>query len=208
MKRSAFTLMELLVSVILIALITLFMYGAIAASKQTGRTLDRHANTEQNRTLLYTLLYRDLIEALSVQPLPTQNRRFTVVQLQTRNTLYDIAAPYVTWYVNARTQELIRLESARKIGLPVPYEQKMLIHADRFAAGVSDFNLYTATGTEDNTSQRAVSSAASSSESLSSEEDRDRRRERRQAEAGRMPGHMFLYLNTEKMPRILLELAL
>jgi len=206
MMRRGFTLMELLVSVVLIALITLFMYGAIASSKQTGRTLSRHSDVEQNRTMLYALFYRDLIEAMSVEALPTQNRRFTVVQLQTRNTLYDIAAPYVTWYVHAQTHDLIRLESARPIPLPVSYEQKVFIHADRFATQAEDFNLYTAT--DDNATAAGKSAASSAaSESLSSEEERQQKEAAKRTKDAR-PGRMLLYLNTKQIPHLLLDIAI
>jgi prepilin-type N-terminal cleavage/methylation domain-containing protein len=144
LNRRAFTLMEMLVSIVILVLITLFMYGAIASSKLTGRTLSRHTDMEHNRTKLYELFYRDIIEALTVNPLPTQNRRFTMLELQTRNSLYDIAAPHVLWYVNAQSRALVRLESARKISLPLSYEQKVFVHGDVFASGVDDFNIYAA----------------------------------------------------------------
>lgn len=197
--------MELLVSVMLIALITLFMYGAIASSKLTNRTLSKHARAENNRTMIYSLLYRDLIEAVDVEALPTQNRRFTVVKLQTRNSLYDIAAPYVVWYVHAQTRELIRLESAQKIALPVSYEQKVFIHADVFAKEVEDFNLYTAAfGNDTNASSSA--GASSSAQSLSSEEEAQRRvvREGRR----KRPDRMLLYLNAPSLPHLLLDIAI
>ncbi len=203
MKR-AFTLMELLVSVVLIGLITLYMYGAIASSRQTSKTLSRHALSEQNRTMLYTLFYRDLIEALHVKARSTKNEHFTVVQLQTRNSLYDIAAPHVTWYVNAQTHDLIRLESAQPIGLPVSYERKNFIHADVFAQDVTDFNLYTA---EDaNQSVQRPSSGASSSESLSSEED-TRRGSGRKTEGKDAANLFFLFLKDNRHQPILLEIA-
>ena len=42
MKRHAFTLMELLVSVGLLTLIVLLMYGAIGSSKLANKTLEKH----------------------------------------------------------------------------------------------------------------------------------------------------------------------
>ena len=208
MKHSAFTLMELLVSVVLIALITLFMYGAIASSKTTGKTLSRHGSMEHNRTLLYELFYRDLLEALWVKPLPTQNKRFTVVQMQTRNSLYDIAAPRVTYYVNAQSKQLIRLESSREIRLPVGYDDGPYIHADIMAGEVKDFNLYTATDSDGNGTVAASSpSSSSSSESLSSDEDHFAAKKNDKNE-DTLPGHMFLYLDTAKLPHLLLEIAI
>ena len=200
MRRAAFTLMEMLVSVVLIVLITLFMYGAIAGSRQTTQTLSRHAGAENNRTLRYELLYRDILEALSVKPLKTKNRRFTIIKLQTGNSLYDIAAPHVIWYVNAQSHRLVRLESAQPITLPISYEREQAVHADAFADAVTDFNLYAAKvvdsnatrvhGTENNVSKPAEAEANSTIES---------------------PVHskrFLIYIRTEKEPPTLLEIAL
>ncbi len=195
MKRDAFTLMEMLVSVVIIVLITLFMYGAIASSRLTSRTLGHHAAVENNRTMLYELLYRDIIEALKVEPLPTQNRRFTIVNLQTRNSLYDIAAPHVVWYVNAQSRKLIRMESSLPISLPVRFEQKTFIHADAFASSVTDFNLYAVQTTEKNATNTQEQNT--SMENNSSKEDNSTQYD-----------HFLLYMNTENKPNIMLELAL
>lgn len=159
MRRSAFTLMEMLVSVVLLVLITLFMYSAIAGSNMTAKTLQKHSASDQNRTLLYALLFRDCVEALWVRPMAMPNKHFTVLQMQTRNTLYDIAAPYVTYYVNGQSKALIRLESATRIRLPVSYEQKPLIHADVLGADVTSFNVYAAALSDTNTTDGNASAA-------------------------------------------------
>lgn len=201
MNRSGFTLMEMLVSVVLIVLITLFMYGAIAGSKMTSKTLAGHAEVEQNRTRIYALFYQDLIEALWVKTVPTANRRFTVVQMQTRNTLYDISVPYVTYYVNTHKNSLIRLESARAISLPVGYDDRYRIHADILAEKVSDFNLYTGLNTEGNASEGGTASSASSASGAS--------QKTVQPVAEKMDSkHFLLFLDAEKISTLLLELVI
>lgn len=208
MKRSAFTLMELLVSVVLIALITLFMYGAIASSKTTARTLEKHGSAEQNRTLLYELFYRDIMESLWIEPEQAQKRRFTVVAMQTRNSLYHIAAPHVVYYVNAQTNALVRLESARAISLPVSYEQKNYIFADELVQNVEDFNLYTA-GTEANAT--SVGSLSTGSELLSTQEEEQEENATVQASettSTQTVRRYLLYLNSKSAPIMLLDLSI
>lgn len=192
--------MEMLVSVVLIVLITLFMYGAIAGSRQTTQTLSRHAGAENNRTLRYELLYRDILEALSVKPLKTKNRRFTIIKLQTRNSLYDIAAPHVIWYVNAQSHRLVRLESAQPIALPISYEREYAVHADAFADAVTDFNLYTATATDGNGTKAPVT-----------ENNASKPTEKKADTAKASPLHFnrfLIFIRTEKEAPTLLEIAL
>jgi len=142
--RHAFTLMELMVSIVLIVLISLFLFGAIASSKLSNDTLIKHTAKEQLRSDLFELFYRDILEARSIQTVETKERAFTILQLQTANSLYEIAAPYVTYFVHSRTNILTRLESARKINLPIAYEDENFVMADTLLSDVKAFNVYAA----------------------------------------------------------------
>lgn len=216
MKKSAFTLIELIVSIILIGLIVVFLYSALAGSRKTKHSLERYSTAEQNRSKLYELLYRDLIESTELTPMTTRDERFTIMKLRTANSLYDIAMPYVTYYVHSQQKALIRLESARKIELPIPYEDKWFVYADWLVPKVNDFNVYTArlttttASSDDNSSSSAESrgtllpgqsrlpgaTAAATATGQSSS-----------GSAGEFD-HILLYLNAENMTSMLLEIAL
>lgn len=152
-KRSAFTLMELMVSIVLIVLIVFFLYGAIGSMKLSNKSLAKHDQQESNRTKIFELLYKDLIQSTSLQTLPTKDKKFTLVELQTKNSLHEIAMPYVTYFVHAQTDTLIRLEAAKKIVLPVPYEDRFAIHADMILGDVSAFNLYVSNAKSNTTNE-------------------------------------------------------
>ncbi len=141
--RKAFTLMELMISIVLIVLIVLFLYGAIASMKISNKTLAKHDNQESNRSKIFELLYRDILESRSINSLPTKDKHFNTVEMQTHNSLHQIAMPYVTYFVNSQKDALIRLEAAKKIVLPIAYEDRFAIHADLLINEVSDFNVYT-----------------------------------------------------------------
>jgi prepilin-type N-terminal cleavage/methylation domain-containing protein len=170
MKRNAFTLMELLVSVALLVIITIFMYGAIASSKLSSEVLGRHSEKEHNRTMVFNLLYRDIFESFNIDATPTKDKHFTLVQMQTYNSIYDITAPHVTYYVDSQTNSLVRLEAARKIVLPVKYEDRYAIHLDIIMTDVSDFNLYVSAKEAEGES---MTLKKDTEVSLSSEEDKN-----------------------------------
>ncbi|MEA2111646.1 MAG: hypothetical protein U9P71_06310 [Campylobacterota bacterium] len=149
--RKAFTLMELMVSIVLIVLITLFLFGAIASSKLSNDTLSKHSKAEVQRMDLFELMYRDVIESVDIKSLETKDKHFNILEMQTQNSIYDIAAPYVTYYVNAKTNVLTRLESAREIKLPVNYESENFVLVDELLGEVAAFNFYT-TSVENNAS--------------------------------------------------------
>ena len=200
MKRNAFTLMELLVSVALLAIITIFMYGAIASSKLSSEVLGRHSEKEYNRTLIFNLLYRDIFESFNVDTIPTKDKHFTLVQMQTLNSIYDITAPHVTYYVDSQTDSLVRLEAAREIVLPVKYEDRHAVHLDVIMTDVSDFNLY-ASAKEDEEENMVLKK--NTEVSLSSEEDKNTT-----AETPVSNSSYLLYLKAKPLPSpFLFEIA-
>ena len=209
MRRNAFTLMELLVSVSLLMLITIFMYSAIGSTKISNKVLARQAEEEQNRTMVFNLLYRDLFESFSIETILTKDKHYTLIEMQTHNTLHDITAPYVTYFVNSQSKKLIRLEAARKIVLPVKYEEKFAIHADVILAKVNDFNLYKSL---DDANITAPSNAFanneapdSDDESLSSADDVNTTADQ---ESSGSHGYL-LYLNSDTLSKpLLLELSI
>lgn len=220
MRKGAFTLIELIVSIILIGLIVVFLYSALAGSRKTKHSLERYSTAEQNRSKLYELLYRDLIESTEITPMTTRDERFTIMKLRTANSLYDIAMPYVTYYVHSQQKALIRLESAREIELPIPYDDKWFVYADWLVPKVNDFNVYTA--------QLTTTTASSDANSSSSTDSSAESRGTLLPGQSRLPGttaaatatgqsssgsagefdHILLYLNAENMTSMLLEIAL
>ncbi len=167
MKRTAFTLMELMISVVLIALISMYLYSALGHTRENSILLRTHTQEQEQRQKLYALFYRDLLESYSLDVKRTGDRHFNIVTLRTGNSLYDIAAPYVMYYVQTSSRKLVRLESAKPIKLPVREPQRYTVHADLIAQNISDFNLYseknaTAAGTIVKTSGDANSSSGSS----------------------------------------------
>ncbi len=141
MKRSAFTLMELMVSVVLIVMITLFLYNAIASMKLSNRTLAHHDQSEANRTKVFELLYRDFVESVELNVSQTQQDKYNIVSMQTHNSLHEIIMPYVVYYVHSEDERLIRLESAKKLSLPLEYEDRNSVFADVLFTNVKQLNV-------------------------------------------------------------------
>ncbi len=150
--RHAFTIMELMVSSVLIVIITLFLYGAIGSMTLSNQTLALHDDADKNRSKLYQLLYRDFLQSISMKTSSTKDKHYTVVDLQTSNSLYNIDMPYVSYFVHSNQKELLRLESSKPIVLPVKYEDRFDIAVDTVAAEITAFNVYQSRSNEGNSS--------------------------------------------------------
>ena len=159
--RRAFTLMELMVSIALIVLIALFLFGAIANMKRSNETLLKHDASQSKRDKIFNLLYRDILCSSERNITKTGNKHYTLLNLRTGNSLHETTMPYVLYYVHREKNRLIRLESAKSIELPVKYEQLHSIKADVLIEDVDDFSVYTNEKQEGKTENNETNTSSS-----------------------------------------------
>ena len=196
MKRRAFTLMELLISVVLIALISMYLYGALGQTRSSNKALQTHTRAEEHRLKIYELLYRDLVEAYSLGIVRTKDKHYHLLELRTGNSLYDIAAPYVIYYVHADTLQLIRMESAEPITLPVRDMERERIHADLIDENVTDLNLYVQNETKSETGKPAAANSGMDENNASGA-----------SEARKFANHLLYIATKQDKTPLLMELA-
>ena len=193
MSRRAFTLMELLISVVLIALIAMYLYASLGRTRASNSTLRTHTEAQEQRLKTYELLYRDFMESYRVETMDSKSKRYQILKMRTGNSLYDIAAPYVIYFVRTDTRQLIRLESAEPITLPVrDDDQRNRLHADLIEEKVTDMNYYVQKAQTKN--QTAGTDGGSDS------------KETNTTAAGSFTNHLF-YLATEQGEPLLMEIA-
>jgi len=126
--RKAFTLIEVLVSILLLALITLFVSSSILQTKKNNNLFEKIVIKDNKIDIITGTLYKDLYELIDVSSIGT--KQYSVLSLKTKNSIYDIADPYVVWLVLKDKNTLVRLESARKINLPLKEEDMKYVFVD------------------------------------------------------------------------------
>jgi prepilin-type N-terminal cleavage/methylation domain-containing protein len=141
--RRGFTLMEMMVSVVLIVMITLFLSEAVTSLRFSNVKLREHDVVDENRSKLMQMIYKDLFVADAIEVIETENKRYDVVQLSGANSYYEMPYVYVLYYVKKEGQVLVRLESPKKITLPIPYEDRFRIKSDIVLENISDFSVVT-----------------------------------------------------------------
>jgi prepilin-type N-terminal cleavage/methylation domain-containing protein len=112
MKRNAFTLMEMMVSIVIFSIMVLFLYKSysqlhvsnnfFATKSQELRT---YLKKKQTVYLDFTLSHYDSVKIFN------QNKDEDVVFMQTNNSLYGRIHPYVAYI--KKDKEFYRLESLR-----------------------------------------------------------------------------------------------
>ena len=112
MRRNAFTLMEMMVSIVIFSIMVLFLYKSYSqlhvsnnffASK--SQELGMYLKKKQTVYLDFTLAHYNSLKILN------QNKKEDVVFMQTSNSLYGRIHPYVAYI--KKDKELYRLESLR-----------------------------------------------------------------------------------------------
>ncbi len=142
MSRRAFTLIELMVSIALTVIVVLFLYKALATQEISNKVLAKNASTLHQTDQIFNLLYRDFLESNETKIAATFNKDYNILYLATKNSLHDIPFVYVLYYVNAKNNTLVRLESAYPIKLPVDLEEIKYIFADVLIDKITKFRIF------------------------------------------------------------------
>lgn len=143
MNRKAFTLIELVVSIALFGLITVFLFGTIDELRKQQMFYQKKEEKIVRKNRILSLLRDDLYRPQSLITLHTQSKDFDIVSITASNrSLYGIDRPYVVWMVFKNENRLIRLESPLPIHLPLPPEALYLTHSDTIALNCEIFRVY------------------------------------------------------------------
>ena len=108
--KNAFTLVELMISVLLLSLIVTFLYQSVAQLQNSNMQFLKKTDELQARESLLELLYNDLINASSIKWLVKENA-YDVIVMQTNNSFHDMSQPFVMYKVYKEDSYLKRIES-------------------------------------------------------------------------------------------------
>ncbi len=137
MKKS-FTLIEIIISVMILSILFFAMSGVLKNLKITKEILEKNFVKSSQKELMIKTLYYDLLNAQSVKIVHSPNSDFDRVYIVTSNSLYRLIYPDVLWYVSKNKNSLIRVESPYEITLP----NENLFFMDKFEQKVKIFKIY------------------------------------------------------------------
>lgn len=108
--KKAFTLVELMISIILLSIIVTFLYQSVAQLQTSNLQFMRKTNELQKREQLLKLVYNDFINATSIEWYD-KGREHDIVLLKTNNSFHNMSQPYVLYKVYKEDAILKRIES-------------------------------------------------------------------------------------------------
>ncbi len=110
-EKKAFSLVELIISVLLLGIIVTFLYSTVSNLERTNKIFAANEKALSEKEKIVDLLYDDIFTANSLK---ITGLEYTLTSMQTNNSLFDIAQPYVTWLVSREKNTLLRFESTKK----------------------------------------------------------------------------------------------
>lgn len=138
MKKRAFTLIELLISVFLLGLIVNFLYSAIGNLQKTNILFLEKSSELQNEQKLLDLLYDDIFPSDKLKITGLKNNTLFLV---TPNSIFDIEHPNVAWVVSREKNTLLRFESTISFD-KLTADNSNLFHISKIGEDCEKFKIY------------------------------------------------------------------
>lgn len=115
-NKKAFTLIEILISVSILTLIFIFVYGQFNLAQKSTKKTTIIENTANKRAKIIELLYNDFLTSKDINP--TSGNKFDkfIHSFSSKNSLYNIETPYIKYIVITQNEgnKLVRLEGISK----------------------------------------------------------------------------------------------
>ena len=138
LKRKAFTLLEVLISIALLTLVMLALNRSVAILRDSNTHLLDYLRTSKTETKVLNTLYRDIIG--SDGNLTISKDEFSRLCIEeTVNSLYELPTAKVCWVVLKQDNTLVRIEG-NNYSLPVGYEEQ--VEADLLVKNLELFDTY------------------------------------------------------------------
>lgn len=138
LRRKAFTLLEVLISIALLTLVMLALNRSVAILRDSNTHLFEYLKTAKTETKVLNVLYRDIIA--SDGNLTISKDDFSRLCIEnTINSLYELPTAKVCWVVLKQDNTLLRVEG-NNYSLPVGYEEE--VEADLLLKDLELFDVY------------------------------------------------------------------
>jgi len=124
-RRSAFTLIEVLISVALLSIVMLGLYSALSMQRSSNKHLFSYLTKAVEDDKIIMVLYRDIMYSdgnLTIKK--GEFDRFCIEN--TGNSLYGLSRAKVCWLVEKEENRLLRVEG-NGYKLPLKYEDKVAV---------------------------------------------------------------------------------
>jgi len=138
-NKKAFTLLEVLISIMLLSLVLMALYRSADILRASNRNLFHHLEKSSNAIKGARTLYMDILQADSNLTIVSKKKFHHIIIENTQHSLYGLPSAKVVWLVYKENNTLLRIEGG-KYKLPLNTEQSVAI--DEIATNMELFKIY------------------------------------------------------------------
>jgi len=109
-NKSAFTLVEVLISIILFSMIVIFLYQALDITKKTNQFFSSKLEIKQNKNKLKEIFFLDLMNKIQTISTNKDNQGNSLVAFKSKYTYHNPFYQHITYLVTKKNN-LVRIES-------------------------------------------------------------------------------------------------
>jgi hypothetical protein len=111
MNKKSFTLVEVLISIVLLSIIVIFLYQTLDMNEKSNKFFHLKLSIKKNKIKIKKLIFYDIIYSKTVEISEDKNNN-TILKLYTTNT-YHNSFFLNTAYLLSKENNLLRIESKR-----------------------------------------------------------------------------------------------
>ena len=137
-KRSAFTLLEVLISIALLGLILPALYQSVDMLKDSNKHLFNYVGKSKKITKATQALYLDILSSDGNFTIKKDDFSRLCIE-QTKNSLYALPSAKVCWVVTKKEHALLRVEGN---GYTLPLEPDDKVEVDLVMKNLELFDVY------------------------------------------------------------------
>ena len=138
MNRKAFSLIELIISIALLSIIIFFLYSTTSSLQKRNKIFSKKEDSIEKNEKILNLLYDDIFES---NELNISGKEYSVLNLQTKSSIFNIEYPNVTWLVSRNNNTLLRFESKLKFS-QMNVDNNSYYHISKVTQGCEKFLIY------------------------------------------------------------------
>lgn len=139
--KKAFTLIEVVISIILLGIIFTFLYTTIDSLKQQNNHYIKKADSIKKEKKIFALFNLDIAQAIGSISI-THASRYDLMQFKTKHSIYEIIEPSVLYFVSKKEHALVRVESLEPFKLDNKEQiVKTFLYADILATNTTSFKI-------------------------------------------------------------------
>lgn len=135
--RSAFTMIEVLISIALLGLLLTGLYSMLEQERESNKKLYEYLQKSSKTDKVVTALYNDILQ--SDGNITIKRSEFDNLCIEsTKNSLYALGEAKVCWIVAKEVNRLIRIEGN---GYTLPLKSESSVSADRVMENIKTFRV-------------------------------------------------------------------